>query len=144
MRYETLVAAAEETVRDVCGFIGVEFDEEMLRMSNGGRFSEKGGNSSYGTRHDGVVSSSSVGRYRSVLTADQVAFVQLLASREMMRFGYALDGLRSSRSRRIGFALGVLPFEMLRFQAWCARDAVRDVRGRPVPAYRLVPVGTAP
>ena len=44
----------------------------------------------------------------------------------------------------IGFALAVLPFEMLRFQAWRARDAVRDARGRPVPAYRLVPVGTAP
>jgi hypothetical protein len=143
VRYETLVADAEETLRDICAFLGVTFDTEMLRMRNGGRFTETGGNSSYGTRHDGVVSPSSVGRYRSVLTAEQVAFVQLLANREMLRFGYPLDEHRSSPSRRVGFALAVVPFEMLRFQAWRARDAVRDARGRPVPAYRLVPAGSA-
>ena len=143
VRYETLVSTPAETLRDICAVLGVTFDAEMLRMSNGGRFTEKGGNSSYGTRHDGVVSQSSVGRYRSVLTVDQIAFVQLLAGREMSRFGYTFDGAASAH-RGIGFALTVVPFEMLRFQAWRVREAVRDARGRPVPAYRLVPMGTAP
>jgi hypothetical protein len=112
-------------------------------MSEGGRFTEKGGNSSYGTKFDGVISAASVGRYRSVLEPEQVRVVQLFASRDMARLGYERDPTACSRTQHLRFALAALPLELVRFVAWHIREATRGARGRPVPSYRLEPAGAS-
>lgn len=141
VRYEALVAEPERSVREICDFIGEPFVRAMLKMGDAGRFTETGGNSSYGTRFDGAITSSSVGRYRTVLSPTQIAFVQLVAGETMQRLQYELDPTPRSVGTRVRLALGAVPLESARLLAWRARESVRERRGRPVPAHRLVAAG---
>lgn len=139
VRYETLVTRPEETVRELCAFVGEPFAPGMLAMEGGGRFTEEGGNSSYRNHGAGVISSDSIGRFRSVLTARQVACMQLLAADEMALLGYEREPVRLTGPARVRYAVGDLPLELARLVAWRAREGLRNHRGRPVPSYRLVP-----
>jgi hypothetical protein len=138
IRYETLVSAPEVTLRQVCDFIGEPFAPEMLSMQGAPEFAGRGSNSSYGQRTPGAITTTSVGRFRDVLSPRQIAFVQWLARDEMAHFGYEPDPVPLPVLGRVQFALETVPVENARLLAWRVREAVRDRRGRPVPAYRLV------
>jgi hypothetical protein len=138
VRYETLATSPEQTVRDICAFVDEPYAPEMLSMTGAPAFRDRGSNSSYGRRDGGVISTDSIGRYRSVLSSQQIAYVQLLASKEMERFGYALDAVRLTGLERLRFGAFDVPLETARSHAWRAREAIRDLTGRPVPAYRLI------
>ena len=138
VRYETLAKRPEETIRAICDFIGEDYAPEMLSMDGAGTFKDKGSNSSYGRRDPGVISTDSIGRYREVLSARQIAFMQLVAKDEMAGFGYQMEPLPLSPGQRLRFSVADVPLEVLRLTAWRVREAVRDRTGRAVPAYRLV------
>lgn len=138
VRYESVVSAPEQTLREVCAFIGEPFAPEMLSMHGAREFADRGSNSSYGRRPPGAITTASVGRFRAVLSAQQVAYVQRLASGVMERFGYAPEPVPLPPVGWARFAVETVPLETARMLAWRAREAVRDRRGRPVPAYRLV------
>lgn len=137
LRYESIATNPEETIRDVCDFIGEPFAPEMLSMRGARTFRDKGSNSSYGQRDPGVISSDSIGRFRQVLTPLQIAFIQISAGREMGSFDYARDHLDLTTKDRLALALTV-PLETSRLVAWRAREAFRNRAGRPVPSYRLL------
>ena len=138
IRYESVVSAPEETTREVCAFIGEPFAPEMLSMRGAPELSDRGSNSSYGQRPPGTITTTSVGRYREVLSPRQVAYVQRLAGDLMEQFGYEPDPVPLPAIGWARFAVQTVPLETARLLAWRAREAVRDRRGRPVPAYRLV------
>jgi hypothetical protein len=138
VRYETLVSAPEETVREICDFIDEAFAPEMLSMRGAPTFADRGSNSSYGRRTPGAITTSSVGRFREVLSPRQIAFVQHVARDEMAQFGYAAEPVPLPALTRVRFAVETVPLENARLRAWRVREAVRNVRGRPVPAYRLI------
>lgn len=140
VRYETLVSAPEAAVREVCDFIDEPFAPEMLSLQGAPAFADRGSNSSYGQRTPGTITTSSVGRFREVLSPRQIAFVQRTARDEMARFGYAPEPVEFPVLGRVCFAVETVPLENARLLAWRAREALRDRRGRPVPAYRLVEV----
>jgi sulfotransferase family protein len=138
VRYETLAADPERTMREICDFIGERFVPAMLSMEGAPRFRDQGSNSSFGRREPGAITTGSVGRFRQVLSPRQIAVAQTLARHEMAYFGYEPDPVRLPAWGRVRFAAGALPLETARAAAWRAREAVRDRRGRPVPSYRLV------
>jgi hypothetical protein len=138
IRYESLVSAPEVTVRQVCDFIGEPFAPEMLSMQGAPEFAGRGSNSSYGHRAPGAITTTSVGRFREVLSPRQIAYVQRLARDELAQFGYEPDPVPLPLLGRVRFAVETVPLENARLLAWRVREAVRDRRGRPVPAYRLV------
>jgi hypothetical protein len=138
VRYETLVSAPEAAVREVCDFIDEPFAPEMLSMEGAPTFADRGSNSSYGRRTPGTITTSSVGRFREVLSPRQIAFVQRMARDEMAHFGYAPEPVQFPVLGRVRFAVETVPLENARLHAWQAREALRDRRGRPVPSYRLV------
>jgi Sulfotransferase family len=138
IRYETVVSAPEQTMREVCAFIGEPFAPEMLSMRGAPEFLDRGSNSSYGQRAPGTITATSVGRFREVLAPAQVAFVQRLAGDLMEHFGYEADPVPLTRIGRARFAVETVPLETARLLAWRGREAVRDRKGRPVPSYRLV------
>jgi hypothetical protein len=138
LRYEDLVKDPEASVRSVCDFMGEHFAPEMLAMEGAAKFREQGSNSSYGSREVGVIATDSIGRYRDVLDAADVAFVDRTASREMLRLGYAPDGTDLSGVDRARFMLTEYPLDTTRLLAWRARNAYKNWRGRPLPAYRIV------
>lgn len=140
VRYETLATRPDATLREICRFIDEEFAPEMLSMDGAPTFRAKGSNSSYGQRDPGVISTESIGRFRQVLSPRQIAFTQMIAREEMEAFGYPLEDLSLPPAERFRFAMGSLPVELARLAAWRTREQVRNRRGRPVPAYRLVGV----
>ena len=139
VRYETLAAEPERTMRQICTFIGEEYTPAMLSMHGAERFRDEGSNSSYGARAAGVISTDSVGRYRRVLSQRQIAFVETVAGRAMRRLDYDVDDVRVLPHERVPFLAFDIPRELARLVAWHAHNAIRNRAGRPVPGYRLVP-----
>jgi hypothetical protein len=137
VRYESLATEPERTLRDLCAFIGEDFDPAMLGM-DGAPAVRDGGNSSYGRLADGAISTSSIGRFAQILTPRQIAFLQRATRSEMRAFGYepVVPGL--SGRDRLAFVLRDLPVESAHMVAWRLRERRRDRVGRPLRPERLV------
>jgi hypothetical protein len=139
LRYEDLVTDPEHHVRALCVFLDEPFDPDMLTMDGARDFRDRGANSSYGSRRPGAIATDSIGRYRDVLTPGQIAFVERVAAGPMARLGYQPDRQPLVAKAAAHFAVVDLPVESARLLGWRARTALLDRRGRPLPAYRLVP-----
>lgn len=145
IRYESLAARPEKVLREICDFIGETYTPEMLTMRGAENFRDEGGNSSFEQREPGVISTSSIGRYRKYLTPGWIAFIQAAAGREMQSLGYALDDIRLSSRERLLFAAVDLPLNTARLTAWRWREAYLNRVGRSIPKSRLVdPVSGSP
>ncbi len=112
VQYETLMLRPEETLRNVCTFIGEAFDPAMLAMDEVPRFqtTTAAGQSPLSTAY--------IGRYRQALSPREIAFIQLYAGRELGEYGYQLDTLRLSLPDRLSFWLADWPANWLRAVAW--------------------------
>lgn len=143
VRYETLASEPEETLKEICAFIGERYEPDMLTMKGARKFRDDGSNSSYGDRKPGVISTSSIGRYRQVLNTRQIAFIQHKAEAEMQRYGYKPDTMSLAAGDRIRFSLVDWPLNQLLFLAWHMRYQFQNFRGRRLPDYRIVPESSA-
>jgi hypothetical protein len=100
VRYETLVSRPEETMREVCSFLGEDYDPAMLRVEAARRYDHdraRGGGS--------PISTSYMGRYRGRVSAADLAFIQRVAGRLMDDFGYALEPMPLSMTERARLAV---------------------------------------
>jgi hypothetical protein len=138
VRYESLAARPEETLREICAFIGEEYTPAMLTMEGAPAHRNKGGNSSYGKREPGKISTSSIGRFRKVLSQRDIAFMQAYAGRPMAEFGYELEPIALPAAERLLYAFVDWPFNLGRMLAWRAREVVRDRTGRSPSAHTIV------
>jgi hypothetical protein len=136
--YESLAGQAEKTMREICAFVGEEYTPAVFDMQGAEQFRNEGGNSSYGHREPGKISTSSVGKFRKVLSSRQVAFMQLFAGKKMAAYGYEPDKVRLLLVEKILFILWDIPFDVLRMLAWLAREAFLNHVGRNVPSDRIV------
>lgn len=137
VRYETLAGEPETTLRQISDFLDEPYAPEMLLMGDADSFS--GSNSSYDLeRPRGVISTSSIGRYRKVLSARQIAFMEAHAADGMEALGYRPDETPLPWRDRLTLTLGDAPLNRARMAFWRARESLRDRRGRPVPSYRIV------
>ena len=139
VRYEDLVGQPKETLKRISVFIDESYAPEMLSMQGAQQFRDEGGNSSYGQREPGKISPSSIGKYRQVLFAQQVAFMQLFSSSSMQAHGYAPDKTNLGFLDGIRFLFFDLPFNLLRMLAWWGREFSLNRIGRALPAERVVP-----
>jgi hypothetical protein len=110
----------------------------MLTMEGAPTHRNKGGNSSYGKREPGKISTSSIGRFRKVLSKRDIAFMQAYAERQIAEFGYELDPVVLDAGERLLYACVDWPFNLGRMLAWRAREAVRDRTGRSPSAHTIV------
>ncbi len=138
VRYETLATHPEQTLQEICAFLDEEYTPVMLKMEESGSYMEAGGNSSYGRREPGVISTNSIGRFRQILTKRQIAFIQEHAGQTMEAMGYDLDPVQFSVSDRLIYTFADQPLNVAKMFAWRAREAIRDRRGRPLPSFRIV------
>jgi Sulfotransferase family len=114
LRYESLVENPETVVRDICRFIGEEFDENMLNVEEQ--------NSSFVVQQNGIYSSS-VGRWRRALTNEEAYTAQKITKKYLGSLGYATEKLEINPFR-LGYIWATLPFAM-----WRAVHANRAIRG---------------
>jgi hypothetical protein len=138
VRYEDLASDPSQTLQRICLFIDAPWREEMLEMGGARSFREAGGNSSYGEREGGTISTDSIGKFHSALPPSHVDFIQRRAGAAMELLGYAVEELPAPwHAYRLLHAM-----ESLRYHAWNGREAVqRRRRGKGVPGYRLVETG---
>lgn len=139
VRYETLASRPTEALQEICNFIDEEYVPGMETMKGAKTFREQGSNSSYGDRKPGAITTSSIGRFRDMLSSQQIAFIQGRAREEMLEFDYELEEIEFDFRDRMQFLLADLPLNQALLFAWYVRAALRDVRGRRLPDYRIVP-----
>jgi len=139
VRYEDLARDPEQELREICTFIDAEYHPSMLDMEGAPEFRRQGSNSSYGPRRVGSISTDSIGRYASVLSADEIRFIDRRLGSHMTGFGYGTADAVSSPMCL--YALGTFLPESARYSGWKIRHAWRSWRGVDVPDYRLVEAG---
>lgn len=115
VRYEDLVTRPEETIRDVCAFIGEVFEPAMLGMNGARRYDRERGRAGDGS----PISTAYVGRYRNVARPD-LAFIQAVAGTRMRDLGYLPDTITLSPAERVYCALG-WPVNLARLGVWRLR-----------------------
>lgn len=142
LRYEDLATRPEETMREVCAFIGEPFAPRMLAMEGATDFRDAGGNSSFEQFASGAISTSSIGRYRSVLDPADIAFIQDEAADEMRRHGYALDPAPVGPGGQWRYRLTQWPANRARMAGWRAREWVSDRIGRAPGAETMSDLGS--
>ncbi len=99
IRHEDLVTTPESTCRDICDFIGIQYDPVMLDASRfvDARSQPWSGDSSFGDIPQQIVSTS-VGRWRSALSPYEIVFSESIIGNLMTKFGYELSGTTTSTS----------------------------------------------
>lgn len=147
VRFETLIRDTEATLRDVCRFLGEDYTPEMLAMggSPGHRSKVLQGAESTGSAVS--LSTSFIGRYRSRLTREEIAFMQAYAGRQMDIFGYKRDPIQFSPTEWTRYTMTNHPANLARMTVWLAREALQQhfpgaARRRPSRAM-LIPSGTS-
>jgi hypothetical protein len=136
LRFESLVSRPEETLRQVCAFIGEEYVPGMLSMSGAAEHRDTGGNSSFETIAPGEISTKPIGRFRQVLSAGDIEYIQMFAGREMRALDYPLETVRLSMKEEGPF-LAEFPINVARMVGWMLLMKRRLWRGERIPPRRM-------
>lgn len=136
VRYESLACAPEEALRAVCDFLGEPYEPVMLMMRGAAEYRESGGNSSFEAIAPGVISTRSIGRFSAVLSASEIAFIQLTCGPEMAACNYDPVDVEFSPAGRLRFTVTTLPVQSLRLVGWWATAALEMKRGETPPPSR--------
>jgi len=118
VKYEELVSAPERAVRRICETIEEDFDPLMLEVTS---------HNSSDARQESGIFSSSVDRWQTRLSAEEISIGQNIAKRELSRFGYTKVDVSPNRFRVLGMWLAT-PVAL-----WKALAANKDVRGPLIP-----------
>jgi O-antigen/teichoic acid export membrane protein len=164
VRFEDLVLRTDDTLRQVCHFLGETFHPEMLGMPSApdrrARLASRLAASPTAMRGDPMpvvgsvlppvtpqplphppLSGAFVGRFRDHVAAGDVAFIQLHAGRLMRAYGYAPVPLSWGARDWARFVTRTWPGQAGRMLAWRGREAVEQrfpVRAGRTPDPRLV------
>jgi hypothetical protein len=102
VRYEDLVQSPRQTVEGLCAFLDISFDERLLDPSN---FVDGNGEQwLQNTSYEGSSASfdtTSVNKWRDILTPREVEFIEQLTFPEMSMYGYEPDATEYGLSRRL-------------------------------------------
>jgi hypothetical protein len=139
VHYETLARQPEKTLREICTFIGEDYAPGMLSLQGAEVFRDEGGNSSYGARAPGVISTSSIGKFAQVLSKREIAFMQGHAQSQMAAFRYEMMPIQLPARERLLFTLADVPVNRARMLAWQIMESIQNQIGRALPSYRIVP-----
>ncbi|MBN1979702.1 MAG: sulfotransferase [Anaerolineae bacterium] len=91
LHYERLVQAPEESLREICRFLGVEFDSAMLGYYRHEPVSINLEREPWKLGVTQPVTQTTLERWRSALTPSQIAEIEAVVWPEMGRFGYQVQ-----------------------------------------------------
>jgi len=138
LRYETLVARPEATLRQVCDFLGEEYSPAMLMTNAPRAWGAQRVNPEEGPSPR-QISTARVGRFRDILSEREVAFIQLCAGKEMAEYGYQPETVHQPLSSRLLFYFADFPINAALMLGWRAHSAALKRIGRAPSARRLIP-----
>jgi hypothetical protein len=118
VRFEDLVEHTETTLRDVCGFLGEDFEPGMLEMTSAPKHRRRLIDGDQPDDLAPLLSDAYIGRFRGNVPGTELAFMQLHAGRRMRSYGYAPSPLALSPRDRARFGLVEWPSQLARMAAW--------------------------
>ena len=136
VNYERLASQPEEMLTNIFDFLGEEYTPKALSMSGAADYRDSGGNSSFEKIEPGTISTKSIGRYRSIISPVELAYIQIFAGKEMQKLGYELDPLDTPFQGKIAL-LGAMPINLARMLAWITLTDLKIKRGEPIPPNRM-------
>jgi Sulfotransferase family len=124
VRFEDLVTRTEQTLRDVCWFVGEAYHPDMMRMTGTPerrrRLEARAGVGA----GEPPLSSRFIGSFREAMSAQDIAFMQLHGRRHMRRRGYSLERIGLSATQWLRLLATTWPAELTRMLAWHGREAM--------------------
>jgi hypothetical protein len=141
VRYETLANHPESTVRELCEFLQLRYDPEMLEMRGVTDRADYSGNSSFEQIAPGVISTRSIGRYNEVLEPSTTRVIETLGRRWMKLHGYSPADVELSPREAVRFWGLEVPSAAVRSLGWRA-VRVMQARHRQPPSHRLDRTGS--
>jgi len=148
VRFEDMVRHPEETLREVCAFLGEPFVPRMLAMPDAVK--HRNLLAAGAGRTEGPLSSGFIGRARGRVPPSELAFIQLHAGRKMRAHGYGPHPPGLTAGGWVRFAVVDWPNQLARMLAWRTVEAIhmRFPRAFPRrPASRMIlgaPTGGSP
>lgn len=125
VQFEALVRKPEETIRDVCRFIGEEYVPDMLTMSGAPERRDKLRSRATIKIGSTPLSDEFISIYRGTIPESEIAFMQQFAGRQMVEFGYELDPIHFSRSEKMRYLSHDWPLNLLRMTAWLSLEQLQ-------------------
>jgi len=108
VRYEVLTQAPEQTIRELCEFIGEEYGPNTAVA---------------GSRSSLPITAEHVGEFRGAIEPADQAFIERFAGGPMVDHGYEPDGLRHGRRELLRAASTTWPLALSGYGAQRIRDA---------------------
>jgi sulfotransferase family protein len=141
VRYETLVTQPEKTLREICALLDEEYTPDLLTMNGAPAFQGKVRRGKYGNRGPQLISTEFIGRYRKTIPPIEIAFIQSMAGKDMLAYGYDLEPIRFSSGERMKFLLAGWPDNAGRMMAWLGAELLQqnlpEQFGRKPPADKV-------
>lgn len=122
VRYESLISQPEETLGDVCRFLGIEYKPAMLRMEDVPRFWKR--DEEYSNIAGTPLNTDYIGRFRKSLSVYEIAFIQKYAGGFFSQHGYSLEIIRFSTIEKLRFYLIKGGVNLARLRSWHFRNLV--------------------
>jgi hypothetical protein len=126
IRFETMIAQPEQTLRQVCAFLGEEYFPTMLTMDGSPLQRDKLARTAGRTPGQSPLSTDFIGGFRHSITASDIAFIQQVAGNKMVEYGYELEPVRLSAVGRLRFWVVDWPSNLARMAAWRGREAAHN------------------
>lgn len=124
MKFEDLVSETEETCKKICNFIGENYDPEMLTLQGATKYQKNKGNSSFEKIEPGVISKKPVGRYKTVLSPAEIAFIQFFTRKLLKEFDYQIENNHFSFKEKINNFLPFFSKQLVRMLRWLASSTI--------------------
>lgn len=125
VRFETLIQATEQTLREVCRFLDEEYTPDMLAMSASPGHRQKLLRGAEAEPAESPLSPAFIGAYRGAVDEREIAFMQSIAGREMTRFGYELEEYHFKLPERLSYLTGAWPMNLGRMAVWLGLELVQ-------------------
>lgn len=137
VRYETLVHEPESFLLDLCGFVGEEYSPAMLMLNEAS--GESGEPGPGGESIPRPIRTTSIGKFRNILSTRDIAFIQMCTRNQMARYAYQPDPLRLSWFSWLFFCCVEYPFKWANMLLWQPWAGFKEMLGRNPSARRLRP-----
>lgn len=118
VKFEDMVYETERTIREVCAFLGEEFDPEMLDMPGAPEHRDKLIRRSHGNPEKSPLSPQYIGIFLKNVPMDEIAFMQSVAGRSLRHFGYVIESIPFSLKGHLRYLFLVWPLNFVRLLAW--------------------------
>jgi hypothetical protein len=119
VQYERLVSETEQTMREICAYLGVDFSPEMLAPTKAGQ--PWAGNSAAQTGFTSV-SMEPAFRWRNELNEDEIGWIEWHCRDLMPEFGYELQQPKKQMGPSFRPIRGERPKEYLKSRFYSVRD----------------------